>query len=106
VEFCFGSEFEGGQVCAVQNNNPVLLMAQVYHALTTMNHTYLCLPMHVFYAFTRVFAASQDQKAQEEVDFEVGAFVLGYDSNTSEWKTCEITELTDKGYKVSTSALT
>ena len=62
--------------------------------------------MHVFYAFTRVFAASQDQKAQEEVDFEVGAFVLGYDSNTSEWKTCEITELTDKGYKVSISALT
>ena len=35
-----------------------------------------------------------------QVDFQVGAFVLGFDAASAEWKTAEITELTDKGYKV------
>lgn len=45
--------------------------------------------------------AAVDDPENEEVDFELGTFVLGYDAKSREWKTCELIDFTDAGYKVS-----
>jgi hypothetical protein len=42
---------------------------------------------------------AETEEGVEEV-FDVGSFVLGYDSESGEWKSAEIVEITESGYKV------
>ena len=40
------------------------------------------------------------EEGLDEVVFEVGSFVLGYDSESAEWKSAEIVEVSESSYKV------